>query len=77
MYHYKSNSFLATAINGFDEKTIFAAYRQQFDKLKVKDFKPKLNVMDSQATKYIKKILTEEECKLQLSEPHNKRVNAA
>jgi len=33
--------------------------------------------MDNQATKYIKKFLTEKECGLQLVEPHNHRVNAA
>jgi hypothetical protein len=33
--------------------------------------------MDNQATKYIQKFLTEEECKLQLVEPHNHRANAA
>jgi hypothetical protein len=42
-----------------------------------KGFKPKLNVMDNQATKYIKKFLTTEECKLQLVEPHNHCVNTA
>jgi hypothetical protein len=45
--------------------------------LAAKGFKPKLNVMDNQATKYIKKILNKNECKLQLIEPHNHRVNAA
>ena len=48
----------------------------RFDKLAVKGFKPKLNVMDNQATKYIKQILTNNKCKLQLVEPHNKWVNA-
>ena len=33
--------------------------------------------MDAQATKYIKKNLTKQECKLQLLEPHNKCVNTA
>ena len=33
--------------------------------------------MDNQATKYIKKFLTENDCKLQVVEPHNHRVNAA
>jgi hypothetical protein len=33
--------------------------------------------MDNQATKHIKKFLTEEECKLQLLKPHNYRVNTA
>ena len=45
--------------------------------LEAKGYKPKVNVMDNQATKYIKKFLTEKECKLQLVEPHNHRVNAA
>jgi hypothetical protein len=34
-------------------------------------------VMDNQATKYIKQFLTKKECKLQLVEPHNHRMNAA
>jgi hypothetical protein len=33
--------------------------------------------MDNQATKFIKNILTKEECQLQLVEPHNHCVNAA
>jgi hypothetical protein len=33
--------------------------------------------MDNQATKHIKQFLTENECRLQLVEPHNHRVNAA
>jgi hypothetical protein len=32
--------------------------------------------MDNQATKHIKQFLTTEDCKLQLVEPHNHRVNA-
>jgi len=36
-----------------------------------------MKVMDNQATKYIKKFLTEKECDLQIVEPHNHRVNAA
>ncbi len=32
--------------------------------------------MDNQATKHIKEFLTNEECKLQLVEPHNHPVNA-
>jgi hypothetical protein len=33
--------------------------------------------MDDQVTKHIKQFLTKEECKLQLVELHNHRVNAA
>jgi hypothetical protein len=36
-----------------------------------------MNVMDNQATKYIKNILTTKDCALQVVEPHNHRVNTA
>jgi hypothetical protein len=63
VYHYKSNAILALPISGLDDKTIFDAYKIAFDELATKGFKPKLNIMDNQATKYIKKFLTKEECK--------------
>ena len=77
MYHYETNSILATPIDGMTDKIIFDAYKKNFEMLKSKGYKVKLNVMDNQATKYIKKFLTENECKLQLVEPHNKRLNAS
>jgi hypothetical protein len=45
--------------------------------LTAKDFKPKLNVMDNQARKHIKKFLTKNDCKLQVVEPHIHQVDAA
>jgi hypothetical protein len=77
VYHYKSNAILTLPINGLNDKAIFKAYKIAFDELAAKGFKPKVNIRDNQATKYIKKILTKEECKLQLVEPHNHRINAA
>jgi hypothetical protein len=77
MYHYEVNVILATPIAGLDDKSIFNAYKKNFDELASKGFKPKLNVMDNQATRYIKHFLTEDECDLQLVEPHNHCVNAA
>jgi len=77
LYHYESNSILATPIVGLDDKSIFEAYKTRFRELEAKGFKPKLNVMDNQVTKHIKQFLTENECRLQLVEPHNHRVNAA
>jgi hypothetical protein len=77
LYHYESNSILATPIAGLDDKSIFEAYKMRFRELEAKGFKPKLNVMDNQATKHIKQFLIKNECKLQLVEPHNHRVNAA
>jgi hypothetical protein len=77
VYHYKLNTILALPISGLNDKTIFDTYKTAFDELGAKGFKPKLNIMDNQATKNIKKFLTKEECKLQLVELHNHRVKAA
>jgi hypothetical protein len=68
---------MATPITGLDDVGIFNAYKLNFGQLKSKGNQPILNVIDNQATKYIKNFLTKEECKLQLVEPHNHRVNAA
>jgi hypothetical protein len=77
LYHYESNAILAKPIAGLDDICIFNAYKEYFEMLSGKGLKPKLNVMDNQATKHIKKFLTENDCKLQVVEPHNHRVNAA
>ncbi len=72
-----TSAILALPISSLNDKTIFDTYKIAFDELTAKGFKAKLNIMDNQATKYIKKFLTKEECKLQLVEPHNHRINAA
>jgi hypothetical protein len=54
MYHYESNSILATPITGLTDIIVFKAYKQQFENLEKKGFKVKMNVMDNQATKHIK-----------------------
>ncbi len=77
MYHYEANAIMATPIAGLDDRSIFNAYKKTFDEFAAKGFKPKLNVMDNQATKHIQAFLTEENCKVQLVEPHNHRMNAA
>ncbi len=77
LYHYESNAILGTPIAGLDDISIFEAYKKQFENLAAKGFKPKLNVMDNQETKHIKKKITKNKCKVQLVEPHNHRVNAA
>jgi hypothetical protein len=77
LYHYEANCILASPIAGLDNKSIFEAYKTSFREWEAKGFKPKLNVMDNQATKHIKQFLTENECRLQLVEHHNHRVNVA
>jgi hypothetical protein len=77
LYHYESNAILVTPISGIDNVSIFDAYKEQFDVLTAKGLKPKINIMDNQATKHIKTFLTEQQCKMQLVEPHNHQMNAA
>jgi hypothetical protein len=45
--------------------------------LEAKGYNPQVNVIDKQATKFIKKNLTEKGCTLQLVEQHNHQVNGA
>jgi hypothetical protein len=56
IYHYESNSILATPITGLTDIIIFEAYKKQYEELEKKGFKIRLNVMDNQATKHIKKV---------------------
>ena len=77
MYHYETNGILITPIAGLDSERILEAYTKNFEYLVSKGFKPKVNVMDNQATKAIKAYLTPQQVTLQLVEPHNHRVNAA
>ncbi len=76
LYHYELNCILASPIVGLDGKSIFTAHKKRFKELESKGFKPKLSVMDNQATKHSKQFLTKNECRLQLVEPHNHCVNA-
>ena len=76
LYHYKTNAILVKPITNVDNCSIFAAYKEIFETLEEKGYKPKMNVIDNQAMKYIKKFLTKKECDLQLVELCNHRVNA-
>jgi hypothetical protein len=73
VYHYESNAILGLPISEFDDNTVFAAYKTEFEFLESRGYKIKLNVMDNQCTKQIKKFLTNKDCELMLDEPHNHR----
>jgi hypothetical protein len=75
MYHYETNAILVKAIKNLDNHSIYEAYKELFENLEAKGYKPKMSVMDNQATKYITKFLTAKDCALQVVEPHNHRVN--
>ncbi len=77
VYHYESNTILVLPIANFANDTILTAYQQQFELLKSKGHKIKVNVMDNQAHKGIKKYLTTQQYDNLLVELNNHRVNAA
>jgi hypothetical protein len=77
MYHYETNAIHITPIAGLNSEQILEAYTKNFEYLVSKGFKPKVNVIDNQATKAIKAYLTLQRVTLQLVEPHNHRANAA
>ena len=77
LYHYELSAILVKAIANVDNHSIYEAYKEVFKMLEAKGYKPKMNMMDNQATKFIKKFLTKEECNLQVVEPHNHHVNMA
>ncbi len=77
MYHYKTNAIFATPIPGLDSENILNAYKKNFEYLVSKGYSPKINVMDNQATKAIKLYLTPQQCRLQVVEPGNHRINTA
>jgi len=58
MYHYESNAILVKPISGLDDESIFVAYKDRFDYLESKGFKIKINIMNNQATKQVKRFLT-------------------
>ncbi len=77
MYHYKTNAILVKVIKNLDYHSIYEAYKELFETLEAKGYKPKMDVMDNQATIYIKQFLTKTECNYQVVKLHNHRVNAA
>ena len=58
-----------------DDHRMYEAYKEAFETLEAKRYKPKMNVIDNQATKYIKKFHTKKECDLHVVEPHNHSIN--
>ena len=61
VYHYESNAILGLPVKNMEDSTIYKAYKQQFEFLKSKGFTIKLNVMDNQASRQIKRFLSTQE----------------
>jgi hypothetical protein len=44
LYHYETNSILATPITNLDDKSIFTAYKANFEMLEAKGYKPQVKM---------------------------------
>ena len=69
LYHYETNSILATPITNLDDKSIFEAYKANFEMLEAKEYKPKVNVMDNQKGCHLQLVEPTTTMQMQLSEP--------
>ena len=71
MYHYETNAILITPIAGLDSEQILEAYKKNFEYLVSKGFKPKINVMDNQATKQPSNQATKQPSNQSTKQPSN------
>ncbi len=71
VYHYNTNAILALPIADFTDNSILPAYIKQFELLKFKGYKIKLNVMDNQVCRIIKNYLVSKQFNLMLVKPNS------
>ncbi|KAL7475711.1 hypothetical protein ACHAW6_001620, partial [Cyclotella cf. meneghiniana] len=76
-YHYTTNAIIVQAITKSESETIVDAFNNIFSHLKSKGFKPKLNVLDNEASAAITEYLCNNDIKWQFIPPNEHHVNAA
>ncbi|KAL7480670.1 hypothetical protein ACHAW6_006341, partial [Cyclotella cf. meneghiniana] len=76
-YEYRSNAILVRAIKDQTDKSLIGAFRDVYEYLTDRGFKPKLNVMDNQCSKAVEKYIRSTKATIQLVNPDDHRVNAA
>ena len=76
-YEYRSNAIIAKPIRSNSDESLVAAFKEIYEYLSDKGFKPKLNVMDNQCSKAVQKYIQSQNTDIQLVNPDDHRVNAA
>ena len=76
-YAYDPNYIFAIPIASTSNEHIIAAYKEVFQSLTDKGYKPTFSITDNQASAPIRAFLQQQNCRLQFVEPNNHRVNAA
>jgi hypothetical protein len=76
-YSYDANYIRPIAMKSKFGAEWVRAFGVVFDEMTAKDFKPKLQTMDNEASAALKKYFTEKEMSYQLVPPHCHHTNAA
>ena len=76
-YAYEPNAILVRPMKSRSDECFVAAYKDMYEYLESRGFKPKLNVMDNECSKAVQKYIDSQNVSWQLVEPDNHRVNAA
>ena len=76
-YTYQPNAILVRPMKSRNDECMVAAYTDIYDYLENRGHKPKLNIMDNEASKAVQNYIKRQNVAWQLVEPHNHRVNAA
>ena len=76
-YAYQPNAILVRPMKSRSAVCMCEAYRDIYDYLTERNFKPKLNITDNECSKAVKSYINSQDVAWQLAEPDNHRVNAA
>ena len=76
-YHYDLNWIIFRPMKNIIDIEAMRVYKYMYDYLKSRNCKPKLNIMDNEASTAVKRYIKNANVKYQLVKPNNHCVNAA
>jgi hypothetical protein len=76
-YVYDINAILVRPMESRKKASMEKAFKDIYSYLTMKNFKPKLHIMDNECSKTIKTFIQEQGTKIKFVKPHIHRVNAA
>ena len=77
LYHYDSNGIIFRPMKNRSDIEAMRFYKDMYDYLKSRNYKPKLNIMDNKVSTSVKRYITNANLNYQLVKPNNHRINAA
>ena len=77
LYHYDSNGIIFQPMKNRSDIEAMRVYEDMYNYLISCNYKPKLNIMDNEASTAVKRYITNANVNYQLVEPNNHRVNTS